>query len=166
MGKQDSTCGCGTNDEPQQQPVDSGAGKESESSLFSITKMDCPTEESLIRAKLTPLEGIYSLDFNLVQRTLRVGHAPGMQQQILDILAPLDLDARIASPSDTESAPPAAKANWWILGAAGLAALAAELVFWLQGGNNWLVMLLALGAIAGGGFPPTRKAGLPLRTAI
>ncbi|WP_226646730.1 heavy metal translocating P-type ATPase [Microbulbifer variabilis] len=163
MGKQDSTCGCGTNTEPQQQPVDSGAGKESEISLFSITKMDCPTEESLIRAKLTPLEGIYSLDFNLVQRTLRVGHAPGMQQQILDILAPLDLEARIASPSDTESAPPAAKANWWILGAAGLAALASEWVFWLQGGNNWLVMLLALGAIAGGGLSTYKKGWIALK---
>jgi Cd2+/Zn2+-exporting ATPase len=163
MGKQDSTCGCGSSTEPLQQPLDSGAGKDSESSLFSITKMDCPTEEGLIRAKLTPLEGIYSLDFNLVQRILRVGHAPGMQQQILDILAPLDLDARVASPSDTENAPPTTKANWWLLGAAGMAALASEVVFWLQGGNSWLVMLLALAAIAGGGLSTYKKGWIALK---
>ncbi|GAB2897796.1 heavy metal translocating P-type ATPase [Microbulbifer echini] len=162
MDKPNSPCGCGDATEPQQAPTNGGR-KDGEVSLFSITKMDCPTEESLIRAKLTPLKGIHSLDFNLVQRTLRVGHAPGMQEQILDILAPLDLNAKRASPADTDSAPPAAKANWWILGAAGAAALAAELVFWLQGGNNWLVMLLALAAIAGGGLSTYKKGWIALK---
>ena len=36
--------------------------------------MDCPTEEALIRRALTPVDGILSLEFNLLQRTLLVRH--------------------------------------------------------------------------------------------
>ena len=33
--------------------------------LYRIENMDCPTEESLIRKKLEPMDGITGLDFNL-----------------------------------------------------------------------------------------------------
>jgi len=35
---------------------------------LSITKMDCPTEEALIRNKLGTMTGISGLEFNLTQR--------------------------------------------------------------------------------------------------
>ena len=37
-----------------------------------IAKMDCPTEEALIRNKLATVAGVTNLDFNLMQRTLSV----------------------------------------------------------------------------------------------
>lgn len=163
MEKRDTGCGCEKPKEPLQQPSNKTVHKDGETSLFSIGKMDCPTEESLIRAKLSSIQGIYSLDFNLVQRILTVGHKPGMDQLILDVLAPLDLDARLATREDTEGAPPAAKANWWLLGAAAVAALSSELVYWLQGGNTWLVFVLALAAIASGGLSTYKKGWIALK---
>ncbi len=45
-----------------------------EKTVFKITKMDCPSEESLIRTKLTGLSGIKRLDFDLENRKLSVIH--------------------------------------------------------------------------------------------
>ncbi|MFS1523743.1 heavy metal translocating P-type ATPase [Microbulbifer sp. 2304DJ12-6] len=163
MQKRDTGCGCEKPKEPLQQPSNNTVNKDGETSLFSIGKMDCPTEESLIRVKLSSIQGVYSLDFNLVQRILTVGHKPGMDQLILDVLAPLDLDARLATREDTEGAPPTAKANWWLLGAAAIAALASELVYWLQGGNTWLVFVLALAAIASGGLSTYKKGWIAFK---
>ena len=137
--------------------------KDVETTNLSITKMDCPTEEALIRSKLSGMEGIYHLDFNLVQRTLQVHHAKGMQGELLAVLGTLDLDARLANAVDRDTAPPPATANWWVLGVAAAAALASEVVYWQQGGNNWLVMLLALTAIAGGGLKTYKKGWIALK---
>ena len=40
--------------------------------LFRIEAMDCPTEESVLRSKFATLEGIVDLEFNLMQRTLKI----------------------------------------------------------------------------------------------
>lgn len=41
---------------------------------FKITKMDCPSEEQLIRMKLAGFQNIVQLDFDLLHRTLVVVH--------------------------------------------------------------------------------------------
>ncbi|MCO1336251.1 heavy metal translocating P-type ATPase [Microbulbifer sp. OS29] len=164
MDKRDSSCGCGDSTSALTPPTqNTNNSDKGDLSLFSISKMDCPTEEGLIRAKLSNMPGIYQLDFNLVQRILQVRHAPGMESNILNSLAPLDLDARIATEGDTDSAPPVAPANWWLLTGAGAAAVASEVVFWLQGGNSGLVMILALASIAGGGLTTYKKGWIALR---
>ncbi len=43
-------------------------------SEFHIKKMDCPSEESLIRTKLSELDTIKSLQFDIKNRTLDVIH--------------------------------------------------------------------------------------------
>lgn len=50
---------------------------------LSIAKMDCPTEEALIRNKLGTVAGVTGLDFNLMQRTLSVRHADGVLPDVL-----------------------------------------------------------------------------------
>ena len=45
-----------------------------EKTLFEITKMDCPSEENLIRMKLDGISGIKHLDFDIPNRTLTVFH--------------------------------------------------------------------------------------------
>ena len=43
--------------------------------VFEIPKMDCPSEENLIRLKLKELENIARLDFDLSERRLTVYHS-------------------------------------------------------------------------------------------
>jgi len=42
--------------------------------IFEITKMDCPSEENLIRMKLDGISSITNLDFNIPNRILTVFH--------------------------------------------------------------------------------------------
>lgn len=42
--------------------------------VFKISKMDCPSEETLIRMKLSDIDGIKQLDFDLNERILTVFH--------------------------------------------------------------------------------------------
>jgi len=43
-------------------------------SEFLITKMDCPSEENIIRMKLNPIQEIKTLEFDIEKRTLTVFH--------------------------------------------------------------------------------------------
>jgi copper chaperone CopZ len=43
-------------------------------SVFKISKMDCPSEENLIRMKLSDIEGVKKLDFDLEHGILTVFH--------------------------------------------------------------------------------------------
>ena len=45
-----------------------------EKTIFKITKMDCPSEENLIRMKLDGITSIKHLDFDIPNRTLTVFH--------------------------------------------------------------------------------------------
>ncbi|TYA53124.1 cation transporter [Formosa maritima] len=42
--------------------------------IFKISKMDCPSEENLIKMKLSDIDGIKKLDFDLEERTLIIYH--------------------------------------------------------------------------------------------
>ena len=53
---------------------DAPAAKAVAEVVYRIDNMDCPTEESLIRSKLSAMPGIESLRFNLMGRTLAVAH--------------------------------------------------------------------------------------------
>lgn len=48
--------------------------------IFAITKMDCPSEENLIRMKLDGISGIKSLDFDIPNRKLTVFHDGNVDQ--------------------------------------------------------------------------------------
>lgn len=68
-----------------------------EKTTFEITKMDCPSEENLIRMKLEGLEGIVKLDFDIPERMLFVIHE-GNISQIEQSLSELKLgDKKIAT---------------------------------------------------------------------
>jgi len=43
--------------------------------IFEITKMDCPSEENLIRMKLDAISSIVNLDFDIPNRKLTVFHS-------------------------------------------------------------------------------------------
>lgn len=71
-------------------------------SVFSIPKMDCPSEENLIRLALSDLEKIKTISFNLSKRELEVIHADE-PNALLERLQPLKLGAVLLSSSPWDS---------------------------------------------------------------
>jgi copper chaperone CopZ len=57
---------------------------------FEIPKMDCPSEENLIRVKLKDIDSILNLDFDLANRKLTVIHTDHLEK-IEEALAELKL---------------------------------------------------------------------------
>lgn len=148
----------------QAERMDKAAGKQT--TKLVIAKMDCPTEEALIRNKLATVAGVTNLDFNLMQRTLSLHHAPHALPEVLAALKSLNFEAQVlnaedASPSSAVST--AASTNWWPLGISLAAALAAEAVYWVHNGNHWSVVVLALVAIFTGGLSTYKKGWIALK---
>jgi len=61
--------------------------------IFEITKMDCPSEENLIRMKLDGISSIANLDFDIKNRKLTVFHS-GEIDQIEKSVIELNLGAK------------------------------------------------------------------------
>ena len=64
-------------------------------SIFHIPKMDCPSEENMIRAKLDGITQIAHLDFDIPNRTLHVFHTGAIdfiESSIKDLNPILDED--------------------------------------------------------------------------
>ena len=70
-------------------------------STYKITKMDCPSEENLIRMKLDGMTAIKNLDFDIPNRTLTVFH-DGQSDQIEQSIIDLDLGGKKVKTIETE----------------------------------------------------------------
>ena len=70
-------------------------------SVFEITKMDCPSEENLIRMKLDGISGIVKLDFDIPNRKLTVFHS-GKIDEIEKSVIELNLGGKKVSTEITE----------------------------------------------------------------
>ncbi|NNK28347.1 MAG: cation transporter [Flavobacteriaceae bacterium] len=68
--------------------------------VFEITKMDCPSEENLIRMKLDRISSIANLDFDIPNRTLTVFHS-GEFDQIENSILELNLGGKKISTEQT-----------------------------------------------------------------
>ena len=68
--------------------------------IFEITKMDCPSEENLIRMKLEGISGIANLDFDIANRKLTVFHS-GITDQIEKSIIELNLGGKKISTEQT-----------------------------------------------------------------
>ena len=68
--------------------------------IFEITKMDCPSEENLIRIKLDGISSIANLDFDIPNRKLTVFHS-GEIDQIEKSVLELNLGGKIISTEKT-----------------------------------------------------------------
>ena len=90
-----------------------------EESEYRIPKMDCAAEERLVRAALEGRPEIGALTFDLPERRVRVRHAEGMAEAVLERLEGLGLGAEpigtrplpVGAPELT--VPDAAAAVWW-----------------------------------------------------
>ena len=134
--------------------------------IYRIENMDCPTEEALIRKKLVSVSGIESLDFNLMQRILTVGHNLNSLDAIESALGSIGMQAvlQIGETSTKDSSlEPMPKTNWWPLAIAGITATLAEIMELLQLGNQWIVIALVIASIASGGLTTYKKGWIALK---
>ena len=67
------SCGCASERKAESMTgaTPTGTGR---MSLFSVPKMDCPSEERMIRLALENTSGLAALEFDLGKRELRVFH--------------------------------------------------------------------------------------------
>ncbi len=136
--------------------------------IFHIGKMDCPTEEGIIRNRLKGMEGIEQLDFDLMSRKLTVIHGHSDEGRIQRALESVGMDPKLVSDNEPESAghgPAVPVLDRWLMGASGVLAVTAEVIAWNTGTErSWPVIALALGSIALGGRETIRKGIVSLRT--
>ncbi|WP_225607759.1 MULTISPECIES: heavy metal translocating P-type ATPase [unclassified Pseudomonas] len=128
-----------------------------------IEAMDCPTEERLLRDALGRVSAVEDLDFNLMQRLLRVQHRFDSIEPLQKLVASLGMQAEPVDENAPASAPPAKQKPWWPLAAGAVAAAAAEFFEWFAIGPQWLVAVLAVAAILGAGLPTYRKGWIALK---
>ena len=69
--------------------------------IFEITKMDCPSEENLIRMKLDGISSIANLDFDIPNRKLTIFHN-GQLDQIEKSVLELNLGGKKISTEQTD----------------------------------------------------------------
>jgi Co/Zn/Cd efflux system component len=69
--------------------------------IFEISKMDCPSEENLIRMKLDGISSIAKLDFDIPNRKLTVFHS-GQIDQIEQSVVELNLGGKKISTEQTD----------------------------------------------------------------
>lgn len=133
---------------------------------YRIDKMDCPTEERLIRNKLEGMPGVVRLDFNLLDRELTVYHRLDQPREIAAALERLDMAPKLLEANAPVSVlPPALSPRQkGLLAVAGAAAVAAEIVAWSSGREtSWMVMALAAVSIFSAGLPTLKKGWIALR---
>ncbi len=127
---------------------------------FRVPDMCCATEEQLIRNRLRSVRGIETMDFDLFQQLLTVGHRLPGPATIREAIAsvgltadPLDEDADASTPPEAEQ-----QSDWTPLVLSGLLAAAAEATAWMTGEDrSWLVLALVLASVALGGRTALRK---------
>ncbi|MCW5518772.1 cation transporter [Aureitalea sp. L0-47] len=88
--------------------------------VFEITKMDCPSEENLIRMKLDGISSIANLDFDIPNRKLTVYHS-GESEEIENSILELNLGGKKISTEPTTQTDFEEKTNqkkllWTVLG--------------------------------------------------
>lgn len=103
MSSCEKSCGCGSTAEA----IEAAAISSSEGSWvssFSVPKMDCPSEERMIRLALNGLPELHSLSFDLAGRQVRAFH-DGSVDQIASKLESLGLGATLlgTQPASQES---------------------------------------------------------------
>ena len=134
-----------------------------------IEKMDCPTEEALLRKRLSAMPEVESMSFDLVNRKLTVNHAPTALPAVQAALSEVGMPGELDTPATeaAQAASPSAKKSWasdnWRLLLGGAFALAAELFALAFGDISVPAAVLSLAAIFLSGVNTYRKGLIALR---
>lgn len=140
---------------------------EKKESVFIIQKMDCPTEEKIIRNKLGSLDGIDDLNFNLMQRELTVHHHMEDDSALMSALQAVDMEP-LRKDAAGQATLKASGTNIRIkalLIVSGVSAISAEVVGWISHNEQHpAVICLAALAILTGGIETFKKGWIAVRT--
>lgn len=133
---------------------------------YRIDKMDCPTEERLIRNRLEAMTGVVRLDFNLIVRELTVYHRLDDPLPIATALNSLDMAPSLLETGAPAAALPPALSDRMkvLLALSGVAAVGAEVVAWTTGQETSArVIVLAALSIVCAGLPTLKKGWIALK---
>ena len=143
---------------------------------FYIGKMDCATEEQIIRNRLGRMKEVDALDFDLMNRVLTVKHRLDDERSLMDALISIGMGPERLNP-DTEvnegddhsgalrRGPVVPVRERWMMGISGVFAIGAEVYAWSTGEeNSWPVIAMALASMALGGRETLRKGIVSLKT--
>lgn len=150
-------------------PVPEAAPAGTVGTRYLITKMDCPVEERLIRARVGAMDGVARLDFNLMSRILTVHHTLPDLAGIDASLRAIGMPGELLSDDALDDAPAQHSAGLTamqkaLLAVSGVAAVAAEVLAWTtHTDNSPVVVALALLSIVSGGLPTLKKGWIALR---
>ena len=150
-------CASGATSVPVVSPSISALSTDGVRTDFLIRQMDCPTEEALIRGKLTGMAGVTGLSFNLMQRVLTVSHEASALPMIQAAISSLGFEPEIQTADKPDTPVAEVPASYGPLAVAGLAAVGAEAADWLNLFTPWLPAVLALAAVLFGGLTTYRK---------
>jgi Cd2+/Zn2+-exporting ATPase len=150
-------CASGATSVPVVSPSISALSTDGVRTDFLIRQMDCPTEEALIRGKLTGMAGVTGLSFNLMQRVLTVSHEASALPMIQAAISSLGFEPEIQTADKPDTPVAEVPASYGPLAVAGLAAVGAEAAEWLNLFTPWLPAVLALAAVLFGGLTTYRK---------
>jgi len=132
-------------------------------SRFRIEAMDCPTEQTLIQAKLSKLTGVHQLEFNLINRVLGVTHDLPADELIVQAIQSLGMHAEPLLEGGEAVAPVPDKKPWWPLALSGVTALLAEVIHFTDAAPGWVVAIIALVSILSGGLGTYKKGWIALK---
>ncbi|WP_426078894.1 heavy metal translocating P-type ATPase [Janthinobacterium sp. PSPC3-1] len=136
---------------------------------YRIANMDCPVEERLIRNKLSGMDGVVGLDFNLMNRVLDVHHVlpslASVEAALHGIgMQAVPVQAGVTSVKDPDEGKLSGMQKS-LLFVSGISAVAAEALAWTtHQDNSPLVIALALLSIASGGWPTLKKGWIALKS--
>ncbi|WP_222613862.1 heavy metal translocating P-type ATPase [Undibacterium seohonense] len=160
-------CACGDTPLITATSPESTAAVGASSVVYRIENMDCPTEETLIRQKLTSVEGITQLKFNLLERKLTVEHRLADDKPIQRALQEIGMQTELIDAMDQSqkrvNAPTISNKSWWFAGLGVASAIAAESIAWVSGNeSSWAVIALSLLAILISGIGTYKKGWIAL----
>ncbi|MBI4936339.1 MAG: heavy metal translocating P-type ATPase [Actinobacteria bacterium] len=133
---------------------------------YRVEELDCATEENDLRAVLTPLPGVRSLEFDLVGRRVRVRHELASPAPIEAAIRELGMRPSVVVEAEgAELSRSLSRRSIVITVGAGVLAVGSEVAV-IAGADeqSLLVAVLALAAIALGGRDTLRKGFQALRS--
>ena len=133
--------------------------------------MDCPTEEALLRKTLGNIAGVRTLEFNLIDRMLKVEHSLDKVDPITSAITALGMTPVLQTPDGAVTASPLAAApavsrkQWLLMAVAGVAAIGAEVAAYTTGNETSITVgVLAIIAVLAGGLHTLKKGWIALRS--
>ena len=130
-------------------------------SEYTILQMDCPTEEQIVRNRLSRVHGVRGMSFDLIERRLKVEHELETDQPIRDALRSVGMDPS-GAPVDIEARN--RRQNWLIGTAVCLAFLSETASLIVRSDNNPSTISLSITAILLSGYPVLLKAWASVRS--